>query len=181
MTPRPLFTGILAFTLLLAGCASPTPPATPVPSTNIPATPTALPPTQIPATETQGQAPPLPPPTTEPVSIQLPNPDDYTWAAIVNGLTNPTDITGSGDGSNRLFVLEKRGRIRILLNDQLQPTPFLDITDRVGSNSSEQGLLGLAFHPRFYENGYLYVNYTDRNGDTRIARFTVNEIGRAHV
>lgn len=179
MHPRNLFTGILAFTLLLAGCqsplggATPTPRVTLVPSTDIPATPTALPPPQIPATETQDEPPtPLPPPTLEPVSIQLPNPDDYTWRVVAERLTQPTDITGSGDGTNRLFVLEKPGRIRILLNDQLQPTPFLDITDRVGDDSSEQGLLGLAFHPRFYENGYLYVNYTDRNGDTRLSRFT---------
>lgn len=174
MHPRILFTGILAFALFLAGCSAPTSRVTLVPPTSIPATPTAPPPTQAPATEAQGEAPTLPPPTLEPARIQLPNPDDYTWTVVTQGLTQPTDITGAADGLNRLFVLEKRGRIRIILNDQLRPTPFLDITDRVGSNSSEQGLLGLAFHPRFYENGYLYVNYTDRNGDTRISRFTAS-------
>lgn len=173
MTSRRLFTGILAIALFLGGCAAPTPRVTLVPPTAIPATPTTIPPT---ATEAQGEPPTRLPPTltAEPVNIQIPNPDDYAWKVVAEGLTQPTDITGAADGSNRLFVLEKRGLIRIILNDQLQPTPFLDITDRVGSNSSEQGLLGLAFHPRFDENGYLYVNYTDRNGDTRISRFTAS-------
>ncbi len=177
MTPRNFFTGILTFTLFLGGCAGPSPRVTLVPPTNIPATPTALPPTTLPPTEAQGETPTATPPTPtpEPVSSQLPNPDDYTWVIVIQGLTQPTGITAADDGSNRLFVLEKRGRIRIILNDQLQPTPFLDITDRVGGNSSEQGLLGLAFHPNFAQNGYLYINYTDKNGDTRIARFTAND------
>lgn len=184
MPARIFFTGILILTLLLTGCQSPFGGAAPaprvslVPPTGLPATSTVLPtlPAAVPQTQTETPpAPTLPPaPTPQPVRIQMPNPADYTWAAIVNGLTNPTDITGAGDGSNRLFVLEKAGRIRIIRNDQLLPTPFLDITDRVGSNSSEQGLLGLAFHPRFAQNGYLYVNYTDRNGNTRISRFTAS-------
>ncbi len=174
MTPRTLFTGILALTFFLAGCIAPTPRVTLVPPTNISATPTANPPPQIPATEAQSEAPTLLPPTTEPVSTQLPNPDDYTWTVIAQGLTQPTDITSAADGSNRLFVLEKPGRIRVIVDGQLQPTPFLDITDRVGSRSSEQGLLGLAFHPNFAQNGYFYLNYTDKNGDTRISRFTAS-------
>ena len=50
--------------------------------------------------------------------------------------------------------------------------PFIDLTDRVGSQNTEQGLLGIAFHPRYAENGYFYVNYTDRSGNTVIARFS---------
>jgi glucose/arabinose dehydrogenase len=78
------------------------------------------------------------------------------------------------DGSGRLFVIEKVGRIRIIENDQLLETPFLDITDRVGSNGNEQGLLGLAFHPQYQVNGRFFVNYTDTRGDTVIARFQVS-------
>jgi glucose/arabinose dehydrogenase len=78
------------------------------------------------------------------------------------------------NGSGRLFVLEKAGRIRIIENGQLRETPFLDITDRVGSNGNEQGLLGLAFHPNYQENGHFFVNYTDTRGDTVIARFQVS-------
>jgi glucose/arabinose dehydrogenase len=72
-------------------------------------------------------------------------------------------------------VVEKRGTVRVLKDGALLPTLYLDIRDRVGSQSSEQGLLGLAFHPRHAENGALFVNYTDVNGDTVIARFQVSE------
>lgn len=69
--------------------------------------------------------------------------------------------------------------IRILGEEQLLAEPFLDITDRVGC-CGERGLLGLAFHPRFSENGFFFINYTDLNGDTVIARFQVSEeINRA--
>jgi glucose/arabinose dehydrogenase len=78
------------------------------------------------------------------------------------------------DGSGRLFVIEKSGRIRIIQDGQLLPQPFLDITDRVGSGGNEQGLLGLAFHPQYSQNGRFFVNYTDKNGDTVIARFQVS-------
>ena len=87
---------------------------------------------------------------------------------VARGLRQPLFVTHAGDGSGRLFVVEKGGTIRTLPDGDL----FLDIADRVGSSGGEQGLLGLAFHPRFRENGYLYVNYTDRNGDTVIARYT---------
>jgi glucose/arabinose dehydrogenase len=73
-----------------------------------------------------------------------------------------------------VLVVVKVGRIRIVENDQLLDTPFLDIADRVGSNGNEQGLLGLAFHPAYQENGRFFVNYTDTRGDTVIARFQVS-------
>ena len=84
-------------------------------------------------------------------------------------LSSPVFLA-SPPGDRRLFVLEQVGRIRIIDNGELLPTAFLDITDRVGSGG-ERGLLGLAFHPRYASNGYLYVNYTDRSGDTRIERY----------
>lgn len=62
----------------------------------------------------------------------------------------------------------------VLQNGQVNPQPFLDIVSQVGSRGSEQGLLGLAFHPDYAENGYLYINYTDLNGDTVIARYQVS-------
>jgi glucose/arabinose dehydrogenase len=70
-----------------------------------------------------------------------------------------------------MFVIEQAGRIRIAKNGQLSEPAFLDLTDRVGSAGNEQGLLGLAFHPDFKDNPYFYVNYTDKNGNTVIARF----------
>ena len=90
---------------------------------------------------------------------------------VTRGLDRPIHVTNAGDGSGRLFVVEKAGRIRIVAGGVLQQTPFLDITDRVGSAGSEQGLFAVAFHPRYRENGLLFVHYTDKAGDTVIARF----------
>jgi glucose/arabinose dehydrogenase len=95
--------------------------------------------------------------------------------AVAGGLEVPVAIAHAGDGRGRLFVVEKPGRIRLLRNGALVGTPFLDLTDRVGAGGNEQGLLGLAFHPRYAQNGLLYVNYTDRQGDTIIARFALSD------
>jgi glucose/arabinose dehydrogenase len=101
------------------------------------------------------------------VDIQL-----VEWAT---GLTKPVDLTHAGD--ERMFYINKDGIIGVLQPDgSLNATPFLDIsslTDNSGLNS-EQGLLGLAFHPDYQNNGYFYVNYTRLNGDTRVARYTVS-------
>jgi len=94
------------------------------------------------------------------------------WIEVLAGLERPVDIQNARDGSDRLFIVEKIGRIRIMQDNQLLPEAFLDIRDRVGSNGNEQGLLGMTFHPNYSENGYFYVNYTDNNGNTHIARFT---------
>jgi glucose/arabinose dehydrogenase len=64
--------------------------------------------------------------------------------------------------------------IRIFRDGHLSGSPYLDITDRVGSSANEQGLLGLAFHPNYAGNGLFFVNYTDRQGDTVVARFSVS-------
>jgi glucose/arabinose dehydrogenase len=77
----------------------------------------------------------------------------------------------AADSSNRLFVVEKRGRVVALQAGNPSPTIFLDISNRVGSSGSEQGLLSVAFHPQFTQNGQLFVNYTDLNGDTVVSRF----------
>ena len=93
---------------------------------------------------------------------------------VVGGLDTPVAVANAGDGSGRLFVVEKKGFIRVVQNHVLADTPFLDITDRVGSLSSEQGLLGLAFHPDYAGNGLFFVNYTDLEGDTVVARFATS-------
>ena len=90
--------------------------------------------------------PQLPSPTAIPT---FPDPDGYEWVPVISGLEAPVDIQNAGDGSGRLFIVEKRGRIRILQDNQILPTPFLDIQGEVDSQHSEQGLLGLAFHPDF--------------------------------
>jgi glucose/arabinose dehydrogenase len=88
---------------------------------------------------------------------------------IENAFTRPLYVTHAGD--ERLFVVEQSGRIQIVTDGQLAPLPFLDITDRVGSSQLEQGLLGLAFHPDYANNGAFFVNYTDLSGSTQIARY----------
>jgi glucose/arabinose dehydrogenase len=70
-----------------------------------------------------------------------------------------------------VFIVEQVGVIRILQDGQVLDPPFLDLRDRVGAQSNEQGLLGLAFHPDYAANGYFFVNYTDFRGDTHLARF----------
>jgi glucose/arabinose dehydrogenase len=82
---------------------------------------------------------------------------------------SPVYVT-SPPGDSRLFVVEQAGRIRVVRNGQTLDQPFLDISPRVRSGG-EQGLLSMAFHPDYRANGWFYVNFTDRNGDTRIERF----------
>lgn len=97
-----------------------------------------------------------------------------TLTPVVENLAAPLFVTHAGDGSNRLFVVEKAGTIRIITNGALLDTPFLDITDRVNNNANEQGLLGLAFSPDYANSGFFFVNYTDSNGDTVVARYQVD-------
>ena len=132
-------------------------------------------PTPEPATPAQTSTPAggATAPVTSSNASALPDPGAYTWTTVASGLENPVGLANAGDGSGRLFILEQQGRIRILQDGALLPAPFLDITGRVGSSGSEQGLLGLAFHPRYSENGFFYVNYTDLNGNTVIARYQV--------
>jgi hypothetical protein len=77
-------------------------------------------------------------------------------------------------GDPRLFVVEQTGRIRIVVNGQLQAEPFLDLSAVVTSAGAEQGLLGLAFHPDFADNGKFYVDYTDLEGDTQVVGYTAD-------
>ncbi len=93
---------------------------------------------------------------------------------ISNDFDRPVDIANAGDGSNRLFIVDQTGYIRIIdsLGNQLDD-PFLDIHDKTFYDG-ERGLLGLAFHPDYASNGYFYVNYTDNDSDTKIARYKVS-------
>ena len=93
---------------------------------------------------------------------------------IASGFASPVTVTNAGDGSGRLFIVQQFGQIRILINGTVLPTPFLDIHELV-SCCGEQGLLGLAFHPDYASSGFFYVDYTDVNGNTRVARYTVSK------
>ena len=100
----------------------------------------------------------------------VPGTPELTTTRIASGLDSPLDLQAPPGDRARLFVVEQSGRIRVVRSGTLLGTPFLDISSRV-SSGGEQGLLGLAFHPRYSENGRFYVNYTDGNGDTRISEF----------
>ena len=93
-----------------------------------------------------------------------------------SGFSNPVQLTHAGDGTGRMFVVEKVGRIRIIQNDGVLSTPFLNISTLVRSSCGECGLLGVAFHPDFEINGYFYINYNDYSSpmNTVIARYTVS-------
>jgi glucose/arabinose dehydrogenase len=99
---------------------------------------------------------------------------DTRLVPAVAGLQNPVDIANARDGSGRLFIVEQPGRVRVAKNGQLTVTPFLDLTALV-QFGVEQGLLGLAFHPQFRDNGLFFVNYTRRpDGATVVARYRVS-------
>src|SRR5262245_23320464 len=89
---------------------------------------------------------------------------------------SPTHVTGARDDSGRLFVVEQAGRIVIVKNGTAAAIPFLDIRDRV-RDGGERGLLSVAFPPELAEKKRFYVDYTDRNGDTIIARFGLGASG----
>ncbi|MBK6994431.1 MAG: PQQ-dependent sugar dehydrogenase [Lewinellaceae bacterium] len=91
---------------------------------------------------------------------------------FATGFDLPVDIAHCDD--SRLFVVERDGVIWVLDSLGNRLDTFLNIDPRVNSGQNEQGLLGLAFHPNYAENGYFFVNYTKNNGgDTRVARFSV--------
>ncbi len=114
--------------------------------------------------------------TADPTSVDTASLDEVEveLQEVADGLSQPVKVVSAYDGNGRLFVVEKGGTIRIVLNGELNAEPFLDISERVGSEGSEQGLLGLAFHPDFPETSEFFVNYTDVNGNTVISRFTVD-------
>jgi glucose/arabinose dehydrogenase len=91
-------------------------------------------------------------------------------ALVATGLRSPVFAAGAPGEQGRLYIAEQAGRIRVLENGKLLDEPFLDITPEVASGG-ERGLLSFAFHPSYLSNGLFYVNYTDTEGDTRVAEY----------
>src|SRR5262245_19584530 len=89
---------------------------------------------------------------------------------VASGLDLPIGIVNAGDTSGRLFVVLQRGQLVAIQGGAVQSPAFLDLSGLV-SRCAGQGMLGVAFHPQFASNGFLFVNYTDANGDTVIARY----------
>lgn len=128
-------------------------------------TPTANTPYQLAIAATLGNTPsPNPNPSPFPTNISL--------QPVITGLNQPVYVTHAGDGSDRLFVVEQDGQIRIFQNGALLSTPFLDISDRV-LNAGEQGLLSIAFPPDYLNKGHFYVYYTNNAGNNVVARYNI--------
>ncbi len=147
------------------GLSTPLPPA---PTTDS-ATQTFIAPTTISPTSAPTQ---LPPTEAPPDASTFPSPDSYEWKSIASDLDRPVDL--QPDHLGRLWIVEKPGHIHLFQNGGLVSEPFINIEDRVNDISNEMGLLGLALHPNFSQNGFFYVNYTGDGGDTFISRFTAN-------
>jgi glucose/arabinose dehydrogenase len=96
-----------------------------------------------------------------------------TLQPVVKGLDEPTMVAGAPDGSGRLLILERKGRVRIATPDgQLVQQPALDLGDNV-STGGEQGMLGLAFDPDFSHNGYVYLDYTAADSTVMVIRYSL--------
>lgn len=104
---------------------------------------------------------------------QLPT---LTLEPVTTGLSSPLTMINANDGSNRLFIVQKGGQIRILQNGSVLATPFLSISSTVLlSSGSEQGLLGLAFHPQYARNRRFFVFYTRQpDGAITVAEYRVS-------
>lgn len=97
---------------------------------------------------------------------------------VARGLRRPVLVTHAPGDRARLYVVEQLGAIRVIERGVVRKQRFLNLVGKV-STGNEQGLLGLAFHPQFAKNGKLYVNYTDRDGDTHIVEYKVTRDGNS--
>ena len=96
---------------------------------------------------------------------------------VADGLVDPVDVAAPNDGSGRLFVCERHGLIRVVKDGKLLDKPALDIRDKTLSSFLEEGLFGVEFHPKFKENGLVYVSYSDLwfNGATMLVEYKVSK------
>ncbi|HET7472050.1 MAG TPA: PQQ-dependent sugar dehydrogenase [Candidatus Limnocylindrales bacterium] len=92
---------------------------------------------------------------------------------FVDGLDEPLAIANAGDGSGRLFVAQQGGAIRIIDDGRLIEKPFVDLAAEI-SSGGERGLLGIAFHPDYPTDPRVFVDYTDRDGNTVVSSLTVD-------
>ena len=121
-----------------------------------------------------------------------PTPGQVLVTPITSGFSAPIGVFNAGDGSPRLFVVQRGGQVRVVREGVLQATPFLTlnastqcrpapgaalVTVGFTSGQPEQGLLGLAFHPDYESNGRVFASFSDINGDSMIARFERAEPG----
>ena len=109
------------------------------------------------------------------LSVHTLTAQSITLQPFAEGFFLPVDLMQSTPEDDRLFVVEKPGRIDIARPDgTVLPTPFLNIIDQVNDTGGEMGLLGLEFSPNYTQDGYFFTNYTNTDGDTRISRWSVD-------
>lgn len=94
------------------------------------------------------------------------------YNSVITGLNQPVDIVNAGDGSNRIFVVEQGGSIKVYNSSYTLLGTFLTVTGI--ATGGEQGLLSLAFHPSYENNGFFWVYYTNSNGDLEVSRYKVS-------
>jgi glucose/arabinose dehydrogenase len=107
----------------------------------------------------------------------LPGNPEIQAVQVATGLVDPINVANAGDGTNRLFIIERVGYVRILTPEgELLETPFLDLFNSVKTDFLEQGLLGIAFHPDYANNGRFFVYYSDylTNGAHTLAEYSVS-------
>lgn len=105
-------------------------------------------------------------------AVQTPQPDH--WQKIAEGFSFVTAIVQPPDDSSRLFIADLQGKIMIVQDDALLPEPFLDLSEQITNETYGQGVLGLAFHPDYSDNGYFYVTYTPPGNLPILARYSVS-------
>lgn len=107
---------------------------------------------------------------------QVSFPPNLILTPVLSGLDQPLFATHAGDGSGRLFIVQRGGQILIWDGTTLNSTPFLDVSSIIKTDGGEQGLLGLAFDPNYASNGYFYIVYTNQStiGDDVLARYKVS-------
>jgi glucose/arabinose dehydrogenase len=179
---KPRLFGSLLAIAMLAGCASGPEASNPLSSdtnTRVPV-PTSLPPTDAPTPTAPNVAQPTaeaspPPAEPAPTSAPVASLDQLNLSVqqLDTTFESPVYLT-TAPGIEELFVVEKAGRVIVFDQEQSSTRVYLDITDRVESGGSEQGLLSVAFHPQFPQKNWLFVNYTDENGDTVVSRYTAD-------
>src|SRR5437762_2523640 len=135
----------------------------------------------IPAAYAQ-QAPATPTEVAQPGG-KIPGAPKLALVKVADGFHDPVGVTAANDGSGRIFVVERAGRVRVVdKSGKALPEPFIDLTNfnplgtDVQTGFVEQGLWSVAFHPKFKDNGYVYVHYASLpfNGASIIARVTVD-------
>jgi glucose/arabinose dehydrogenase len=92
---------------------------------------------------------------------------------VTGGLIQPCGVAAAPGDTQRLFVIERTGAIRILINGVLQGPKLINLSSLLTSASYDQGLLGMAFHPDFQQNGFFFVNYTNSNGHSVVVRYRI--------